>query len=263
MVGQQNLDVNVDVGEGCLFGIVPVTIESVTKSSVTFRTRSEGMSRDPNQCLLRSFTVPLTEVYLEAIPGAPPAVPMMPGATGNLFLSRDAAQTQTADGFGIYGVDHVVFKYPRCGAASGRSMSTLSVVPRSIVLHGFVGSQEIELDLLGEDAALSQDIRWTGAGEVEVRLSAGGAQRLSTETVIRVWPTRLLVHGSPALDPGVSGSVDVLDHENANVTQHLCFAQPGAVIQLSLTEDGVGLFHMTPQALADLSTSAPRKRSHG
>lgn len=260
MAGQQTFD-----GDGCVFGIVPVTIESVTKSAVTFRTRSASMSGNAKECLLRSFTVPVTEVYLDAIPGAPSPVPMIPGATGNLFLSRDAAQTQSGDGFGIYGVEHVVFKYPSCGAAPGRPLSKLSVAPRSIVLHGFIGSQEVELDLLGEDAASTQDIHWTGAGEIVVQLSASGAKRLQVaegEAAVQAWPTRLIVHGSPALDPQVSGSVDVLDHESANATQHLCFSRPGAVIELSLTDDGVGLFHMTPQALAELSVPA-RKRSHG
>lgn len=264
MAGQQNLDVN--VGDGCVFGIVPVTIELVTKTSVTFRTRSASLSGDAKECLLRSFTVPMSEVYLDEIPGAPAGVPLMPGASGNLFLSRDAAfQTLSGDGFGIYGIEHVVFKWPQCGAAPGRPVSRLAVLPRSIALHGQLGSQDIEIDLLGSDAAPAQDIHWTGASEIDVRLSASGAQRLAVgnaELTVHVWPTQLIVHGSPTFDPQVTGSVDVLDHELASATQHLCFATPGAVVELSLTDDGIGLFHVTPQALAE-QADLPRKRSHG
>jgi len=249
------------LNDECDFGVLSVTIQSVTDKTVTFQTRSASKSGSCNECLLRSYTVPLTEVYTKAIAGAPAPVAMMPGASGNLFLSSAGWQAKSADGFAIYGIEHAVFKWPLCAAAPSRVLSSLDVVPSSVVLHGHLegDSEFFELELLGEDAADAQDIHWNGAGFVELRLSQLGAARLrvkSRSTVVRAWPTRIVVHGSPSFDRTVSGAVDLLNREAAGEVQHLAISKHRPPIALSLTQDGVNEFHVTPQALAELAPPA-------
>jgi hypothetical protein len=233
-----------------------VTIEAVSSSTVTFSTRGCAASKNPDECLLRSFTVPLSEVTSTQIAGAPTPVPMVPGATGNLFLSRTGFQATSSDGATIYGIEHVVFKWPECAAAPNRVLSPLTVMPTSIALRGHLeGEVELfDLELLGPEAAEAQDFVWNGAGFIELRLSARGAERLRVQagsTEVTVWPTRITIQGSPAVDPGVMGEVDILDLELAGEDQHLAFTRPGAPITLSLTHDGVNAFHVTPELVAE------------
>ncbi len=240
----------------CDFGLLKVTIEAVDKSTVTFSTRCCTVSKDPDECLLRSFTVPLAEVISTQIPGAPAPVPMTPGATGNLFLSRTGFRSTSLDGESIYGIDQVVFKWPECGASPSRVLSPLAVQPTSIVLRGHLrGQTEIfEIELLGPDAADTQDIVWNGAGFIELRLSSRGAARLRVEertTVVEAWPTRIVVQGAPVVEPAVSGEVDILDLELAGEEQRLELSARGVPITLSLSQDGVNAFHVTPELVVE------------
>jgi hypothetical protein len=254
------------VNDECNYGVLAVTIDAVTARTVTFRARSASKTGDANECLLRQYTVPLEQIYVKPIAGAPDAVPLMPGASGNLFLSREGWQTLDDEGFGIYGIDHASFKWPLCGAAPSRVLSALHVVPTSIVVHGHLegGDTFFELELLGPDAATSQSMTWDGANHVEIRLSPSGAAKLGVAagaTVATVWPTRILVRGAPAFDPVVHGVVDLLNHELAGEHQRLVFAAHGAPIALSLTQDGVNEFHVTPQAVAEFADATERRLS--
>src|SRR5437868_262766 len=124
------------LGAKCDVAVVPqVTIEKIDKTSVTFLTRSAG-KEGCDDCLLRSFTVSVTEILSEPIPGAPQPVAMIAGARGTLFLSRRGWEVTSSDGFGIFGLDHAVFKWPECGAAPDRVLSELAVVPTSIIVRG-------------------------------------------------------------------------------------------------------------------------------
>ncbi len=246
-------------GGDCNFGMVAsVTIKAVDETTVTFAARSSGMSGHPNDNLLRDFTVPLTEVYATPIKGAPAPVALVPGATGPIFLSRNGWKTTTVDGFRIYGADQAVFKWPDCAATPSPPLTRLSVVPRSIRIEGHVRDQAafFHLELLGPDAAEGQDLVWTGADFVDVQLTETGARRLRVApgaAPVKIWPTRIVVEGSPSIDEAVSGEVDVLDGELAAAVQHIRYSVPGAPIALSLTQDGVNAFHVTPQAVAELS----------
>jgi len=103
MVGSTNTD--------CNFAIVQqVTIVSIDDTNVSFTTRSTGPSGSSDDNLRKTFTVAVSEIYPRAILGAPPPVELIPGATGNLFLSRIGWQCVTDDGFRIYGSDHAIFK---------------------------------------------------------------------------------------------------------------------------------------------------------
>jgi hypothetical protein len=201
-------------------------------------------------------------VYAKPIPGAPvPPVALIPGSTGALFLSRTGWATVTADGFGLFDADKTVFKWPDCAAMPAPPMTRMSVIPSSILLHGHVQGQAsfFELELLGPEAADAQDLRWTGADFLDLRITEAGANRLRVEsraTAVKVWPTRLVIKGSPAIDQAVSGEVDLLDTELAEAMQHIGFARRGAPITLSLTQDGVNAFHVTPQAVAELAGEA-------
>jgi hypothetical protein len=68
-----------------------------------------------------------------------------------------------------------------------------------------------------------------------------------------VWPLRLTVKGSPVFDASVSGQVDVLDYEMAQVVQRISFEQQGGAVTLALTQDGITAFHVTPQIVAEMS----------
>jgi len=234
--------------DDCKYGILQVTIQDVTDIDVTFAARSAG---ERNQSLLRSFTVPLAEIWTAPIAGAPAPVPLRPGATGNLFLSKDGWQARTPDGFGISGI--AAFKWPLCGAAPSRVIGELGVVPSSIVVHGHLeGATELfELELLGPDADDAQAIEWTSAALIELRLSPRGAARLGSQaTTVKAWPVRIVVQGAPAFDPTVPGEVDLLDVELAAEIQRLAFTTRGQGIRLALTQDGLGAFHVTPEVAA-------------
>jgi hypothetical protein len=238
-----------------------VTIEAVDDQTVTFTTRSASNPGNLDDSLRRTFTVPVSEVWTTPIEGAPPPVELRPGAVGNLFLSRAGWEAVSADGRQIFGAgtDAAVFKWPWC-AAPPRILCDLSVVPASVVVRGHLeGRAEFfEIELLGDDAAGTQHIRWNSTDYIELRVTARGAQRLGlgdAATTAKLWPTRITIAGSPACDRTISGEVDVLDAELAGWSQDIVLA-PGAPITLSLTLDGVSAFHVAPQAAARSAAGA-------
>lgn len=257
---------NSDITDPCKFGIVPqVKIEHVNDTSVSFATRSASRSGDRHEHLRRTFTVPLTEVHTTAVAGVPAPVAMRAGATGPLFLSRGGWATPSMDGFPIYGSDRALFKIPDCAAAPMRLLSKLIVVPTSIAMRGHLESETefFDIELLGPDAVGSQRIVWKGADYVELRLTSQGARRLqrrSRPTTVKLWPIWITIKGSPVIDPAVFGEVDILNHEVADGDQDIVFAKPGAPIVLSLTQEGVSAFHVTPQAVAERSSDIGRAK---
>lgn len=241
-----------------------VMIDAVDATTLTFTTRSASNSGDPDDSLRRSFTVPLAEVWSTPIPGAPPPVELRKGAVGNLFLSRAGWQALSNDGRQIFGAgtDIAVFKWPWC-AAPPRILSNLCVIPTSVVVRGHLeGSPAFfDLELLGDDAAGAQCIRWNGTDYIELRLTERGAQKIgagSDASAVKVWPTRITIAGSPATDRTICGEVDVLDSELAGWEQSFDLAAGGS-IALSLTLDGVSAFHVDPR-LAERPSGA---RAHG
>lgn len=236
------------VQELCTHAMVPqVTIESVDAQNVSFWTRSDSKTGDPNERRRRLFTVALKEVWTAPIPGQPAPVVMKPGATGPLILSRTGWQTTTPDGFHILGAgtDAVVFKLPECLAASP-FQGDLQVVPSKLLVHGYPeGETElIEIDLLGPDAAESQDLRWNGADYLEIRLAEPAAN--GSAAAIKLWPTQILVSGSAQSALTLPGEVDLLDGTLAAHAQHIQFARRGMPISLILTQNGFGAFHVVP-----------------
>lgn len=244
------------------FGLVPqVKIIAVDDTRVSFATRSASQSGDAKESLLRTFTVPRTEVYTTPIPGAPASVAMQPGAIGPLYLSSEGWKTTTSDGFGIFGLNTEVEKYPQNAAVPSPPLTKLTVVPTSIRVHGHLEGETafFDIELLGHDAAESQDIVWNSADYIELRLTEHGARRLHVKphsTRVRVWPIKISIEGSPAIDREVVGEVDILESEMADSVQHLAFAKQGSPIALVLTQDGVDAFHVTPQAIAEQSADS-------
>jgi hypothetical protein len=232
-----------------------VQIEKVNDKTVTFATRSGSKSGDPDECLRRSFTCPVSEIWTTPIDGAPPPVAMKPGAVGNLFLSGTALDTTTSDGFPIYGAGTPLLrvKWPD-NAAGAQMLGELSVIPSSIVVRGTLqGTAFFELELLGPDAADAQHIAWNGAHGIALQLTARGAKRLHLgdhAMSVEVWPTRITITGAPVIDPSVTGSVDILDSERAGLAQDFKFARHRAAIRLELTPDGFSAFHAVPGAAA-------------
>lgn len=226
-----------------------VTIEHVDDKNVGFRTRCASKSGDPDDHPLKTFTCARTEVWTAAIDRAPVPVPLVVGETGHLYLSREGWKTKSADGYLIYGAgtDLPVFKYPN-SAAAPRMVSELVVIPSRIVVHGWLAGRLIEIDLVGMDAAQTQDITWRGVDDIEVRLTERGAQRLLGHSAasVRVWPTRIIVAGVPDIDPSMSGEVDILNGELAGLVQRVAFARQGSPITVSLTPDGRAAFHVVP-----------------
>lgn len=248
-----------NTGDERTFGLVPqVKIQAVDDKTVSFATRSASRSGDATESLLRTFTVPLSEVYTTPIPGAPTSVEMQPGAIGPLYLSGEGWKTTTPDGFGIHGADQAIIKYPVEAAIPSPPLTKLVVVPASIRIYGQLqGETEFfDIELLGPDADGAQDIIWNSADYIELGLTEGGARRLhvkSGSTTVKVWPIKILITGSPAIDRTVSGEIDILDSELADSVQRIAFAKPGLPIALALTQDGVDDFHVTPQVVAEQS----------
>lgn len=241
------------VQELCNYAMVPqVTIESVDAQNVSFWTRSDSKTGDPNERLRRLFKVAVTEVWTAPIPGQPAPVEMKPGATGPLYLSRAGWQATTPDGFHILGAgtDAVVFKYPACLAAAP-FQGDLVVVPSKLLVEGYADGKTdlFQIDLLGPEAAESQDLQWNGAEYLEIRLARHRANGSSADPhlgTVKVWPTKIIVAGSARSAPTASGDVDLLDGNLAAHSQHIHFAQRGTPISLVLTQNGFGAFHVVP-----------------
>lgn len=239
--------------ELCTHAMVPqVTIASVDAQNVSFWTRSDSKTGDPNERLRRLFTVAVKEVWTAPIPGQPAPVAMKPGATGPLFLSRTGWQTTTLDGFHILGAgtDAVVFKLPECLAASP-FQGDLQVIPNKLLVQGYPeGETELlQIDLLGPDAAESQDLQWNGADYLEIRLAgqaANGSPGARNGATVKLWPTQIVVSGAPQSAPAIAGEVDLLDSSLAAHAQHIHFARRGTPISLVLTQNGFGAFHVVP-----------------
>jgi hypothetical protein len=247
--------------EECNFAIVQqVTISAIDDRNVSFTTRGAG-DGSADQNLRKTFTVPLSEVYVLAIDGAPPPVAMVVGATGNLYLSRDGWRATTDDGqYQLFGVAQAIFKYPRCGAVATSPLTRLTVIPTSIIVRGHLPGDATfyEIELVGPDAAEAQDLVWNGVDYIGLQLTPRGARRMGLGAhaqTVQLWPTRIRIKGSPAIDQAVLGEVDVLDAELAACTQHIAFSRRGAQVTLLLTQDGVNAFHVTPQAAAEAACS--------
>ena len=229
--------------EECTHAMVPqVTIESVSETAVSFWTRSDSKTGDPNERLRRLFKVARSELWTAPIPGRPTPVELKPGATGPLYLSRAGWETTTPDGFQIFGAVNAQFKEPACLGAA-QLHDELSVIPHRVLVHGFVDGEAelVQIDLLGPDVAEAQDVRWNGAEVIEIRLNG-----VNAGTMLKLWPTQIIVHASAVADPMSSGEVDLLDSELAGHAQHIRFSQRGSAISLVLTQDGFGAFHVVP-----------------
>jgi hypothetical protein len=239
--------------------IKQVKIESVNDTHVTFSTRSaSGTGGDPHECLRRTFTVPRTEVYTAPIVGAPPPVELAKNKIGTLYLSRAGWETKSSDGFQIHGKERALFKYPLCAGGTQRLLTNLSIIPTSVIVRGHLedDTEFFDIELIGPDAAESQALHWNSAEYLDVRLSSRGARRLrlkSRSTTAKIWPISITIKGRPAIDLAVSGEVDVLNIEMAEGEQELKYAKPGSPIKLVLTQIGVAAFHVTPQAVAELT----------
>lgn len=249
------------------FGMVgQVRVDRVDDNSVTFTTRSASKTGDPDECLPRTFTCPLSEVSTQQFDGAPAPVAMEPGAVGPLFLSAAGWETRSDDGYQIYGAGTPIarIKYPDNGAIL-EFVGDLTIVPSSIVVHGRLkdGRTFFDLELLGPYASHAQCIAWNGADCIELHLTPRGAKYLhladNTKTV-EVWPTKITISGAPASDPTVTGSVDILDSERAGLAQEIAFARHGDPIRLILTHDGFAAFHMIPGMPG--TPPVPRRLSH-
>lgn len=236
----------------CTHAMVPqVTIESVDAQSVSFWTRSDSKTGDPAERRRRLFTVAVTEVWTRPIPGQPAPVAMKRGATGPLYLSRAGWQTTTPDGYHILGAgtDAVTFKFPEC-LGTGPLQASLVVIPSQLMVKGYEEGKDalMQIDLLGPEAAESQDLEWNGAEYLEIRLAGDAASRSNGApcSTVKLWPTEIVVTGCAKSAPMLSGQVDLLDGELAGHGQHIRFDRRGAEISLVLTQDGFGEFHVVP-----------------
>ncbi|HET7500324.1 MAG TPA: hypothetical protein VFK02_04950 [Kofleriaceae bacterium] len=194
-------------------------------------------------------------MYTHPIPGAPESVKLHPGAIGPLYLSREGWNATSPDGFGIYGAKFASIKFPQSAAIGAAPLVRLTVIPTSIRITGHLAgaSAFFDLELLGPDAADSQDLVWNSADYLDVRLTEQGARRLNldpTSSTVKVWPVQIAIQGAPSIDPTTAGALDLLDGELAGSMQRLVFAKQGAPIVLALTQDGIDQFHVTPQAVA-------------
>lgn len=253
MVGSDGVPVHVQVDDGEYAALSQVRIETVTAHTVTFATRSGSVTGDRDEQLRRVFSVPLSEILTTPIFHAPSPVALVPGAIGTLFLSRTGWLTKSADGFGIHGADRAVFNWPHGTLSSMRYLTRLAIVPSSVIVRGHLSHDPTfyDVELLGEDALAEQDIRWNAAEPLVIRLSLRGARRLripTRTTTVELWPTSLLITGSPAFDPSASGLFDLLDDRLAGVTQRFSLDGSGAPISLKLPRDGVSAFHTAPEA---------------
>ena len=251
-----------DSGDPCFgAGVEQVKIESASDTYVSFSTRSASQTGDLDECLLRTFTVPLAEVYTAPIQGIQ-QVKLVKGEIGTLVLSRAGWATKSSDGSQIFGGDRALFKEPKC-AAMTRLLTSLVVVPTSITVRGHLegDSEFFDLELIGPDAADAQDIGWNGADYIDLRLTTRGARRLGLKprpATVQIWPVRIRVTGAPVIDPSVTGEVDLLSIEMADRLQAFAYAKPGAPVKLVLSQDGVNAFHVTPQLVAELSGETAR-----
>jgi hypothetical protein len=143
--------------EECTHAMVAqVTIDSVDDTTVSFWTRSDSKTGDPNERLRRLFTVARSELWTAPIPGRPAPVELKPGATGPLYLSRAGWATKTPDGFQIFGASNAQFKEPMClGAAQHRRERRCLL---RIAIHDIADARDLQ------DPAATQDLTGTLIG---------------------------------------------------------------------------------------------------
>jgi hypothetical protein len=254
-------------GDPCQAAVVPATIHAIDDEAgtVAFATRSASRTGDPHERLLRTFTVPRSHIHDKPIKGAPSPVALVPGATGNLFLSRKGLQATSEDGFAIHGADDASLKWPQC-AGTPRWLSKLAILPTSIAIRGHLKGESafVELDLLKAEAEDAQSIRWNSAAHVAIRLTARGARQVGLKAkaqTVELWPIWMKIKGSPVIDPSVTGEIDLLDPQMAEGEQQLVFDRRGTPIGLWVTHDGCHAFHVTPQLVAEQSGSGARASS--
>lgn len=244
------------MSDDCPFALTieEVEVTNVSSNHVTFKTRSDGPQEV--DCLLREFTCARDKIRLNLPPSAPPHIEVLQiGALGRLCLHEDVWQS-TSQGFPIHaaGTGAVVFKYPICLAIPSPHISTLQVVPTSVLVKGFVTgiAEAQDIELLGSDCADSQNIEWNGARNIRIGLSTEGAQRFNlppSATSIEMWPIRLVVAGSPATEPDRHGTANILNAELAAGTQTLQFERSAPQVAPRLTQTGCSRFHVVPGAV--------------
>ncbi|HEU4735047.1 MAG TPA: hypothetical protein VFT22_44455 [Kofleriaceae bacterium] len=198
---------------------------------------------------------------MQPIPGAPAPVTLHPGAIGPLYLSREGFNAKSSDGFGIYGARVAVMKFPLDAAVPSPPITRLTVVPASIHVRGHLegGKRFFELELLGPEAAASQDILWNGADYIELKLTEEGLRHVHAKpssTVVHFWPVEIWIEGVPSINRSLSGKVNLLDGEKADGIQRITYASHGEPIAIGLTGDGISQFHVTPQVLEATSDRA-------
>lgn len=254
-------------GDPCQSAMIPATIQTINEAAgtVSFATRSASRSGDPHERLLRTFTVPRAQIHDKPIKGAPAPVAMMPGATGNLFLSREGLQATSEDGFAIHEAGASPLKWPQCASAP-RWLSKLHVAPTSIAIRGHLKGESafVDIDVLRAEAEDVQSIIWNSAAYVSLRLTARGARQVGLKPkaqTVELWPIWIKIKGSPAIDDSVSGEIDLLDPQMAEGEQRLVFNRRGALVVLWLTHTGYHAFHVTPELVAGLLGDGARVSS--
>lgn len=236
--------------EPCLYATVKmVRVDGVTDTQITFSSRSSADNYE-------SFTVGLDQLLVDPPTDAPTPVALTPGAIGYLYLSRDGWTTKSASGAALYkagDLNYVLFKWPLCRPY--RLLAYLQVKPTKIVVEGtnLATGAPIAIDVLGVDAAPAQDLDWSAAAPIVVKLSGAAAAANGGQDFLMIWPKRIVVEGASLQKPHISASLDVLDVMFGDFTQHLTWSEPGAPIDLKLSTTGFGRFKVTPQPIVYLA----------
>lgn len=235
----------------CLYATVKmVRIDNVTNEDLTFSTRS---SADDYQ----SFTVSLDHVLFAPPTDSLEPAALEPGAIGPLYLSRGGWQVTGNRGGALYKAgddNYVLFKYPIC--KPWRLLAYLRVTPTKITVKGvdLATTLPVVIDVLGADAAPAQDLDWTAAAPIVVRLSNAGAAANGGRDLVMVWPQQIIVEGASIKKPNSRAKVDVLDVANGDFVQRLKWSERGAPIDLRLSSTGFGLFKVTPAPIVQYAS---------
>jgi hypothetical protein len=262
----------------CTIGMISnVQIVDATPDSVSFTTDSKlasatSASDTSDKRVAGFYRCPRSDVWvteggvLDGHP-FPASVELKERTIGPLYLQARSLQ---APGSSFRGPCHIrgfksplldreevpiALKWPECGGADDHD--ELPLIPTAITVSGYTveGPAPVSVSLNLFDLQLAQPaqkIDWLGAGDIAIGLTPAGFQAFNLpatdDSKLRIWPTRIVVTGSPP-GAGHGSAIDLRNHYFATPVQTLSWNEPRKQVAVRANPPGFAKFGILPETL--------------